>query len=145
MYTQISWTRNCVKTLGIYHGYNIDDNDIWRKLISKIKNCMHVWKTRNLSFEGKTLIIKSLIYSVIGYEIEIRGIPDIYMKEINTLVWNFLRDNKTNRIERNVCCLEEEEGGLGLVNLEMIINTKQINTIYKIIHSSEETWNSIEK
>ena len=76
IYTQISWTRNCVKTLGIYHGYNIDDNYIWRKLISKIKNCMHVWKTRNLSFEGKTLIIKSLIHSVIGYEIEIRGIPD---------------------------------------------------------------------
>ena len=145
VYTQISWTRNCVKTLGIYHGYNIDDNDIWRKLISKIKNCLHVWKTRNLSFEGKTLIIKSLIYSVIGYEIEIRGIPDIYMKEINTLVWNFLWDNKTNRIERNVCCLEKEEGGLGMVNLEMIINTKQINTIYKIIHSSEETWNSIGK
>ena len=53
VYTQISWTRNCVKTLGIFHGYNIDDNDIWRKLISKIKNCMHLWKTRNLSFEGK--------------------------------------------------------------------------------------------
>ena len=57
----------------------------------------------------------------------------------------FLWDNKTNRIERNVCCLEKEEGGLGMVNLEMIINTKQINTIYKIIHSSEETWNSIGK
>ena len=111
----------------------------------RVKNCMHVWKTRNLSFEGKTLIIKSLIYSVIGYEIEIRGIPDIYMKEINTLVWNFLWDNKTNRIERNVCCLEKEEGGLGMVNLEMIINTKQINTIYQIIHSSEETWNAIGK
>ena len=54
VYTQISWTRNCVKTLGIYHGYNIDDNNILRKLISKVKNCMHVWKTRNLSFEGKT-------------------------------------------------------------------------------------------
>ena len=67
------------------------------------------------------------------------------MKEVNTLIWNFIWDNKTNRIERNVCCLEKNKGGIGMWNLDMFIKTKQINTIYKLINSPDETWNIIGK
>ena len=67
------------------------------------------------------------------------------MKEVNTLIWNFIWDNKNNRIERNVCCLEKNKGGIGMWNLDMFIKTKQINTIHKLINSPDETWNIIGK
>ena len=79
IFNRISWTKCSVKTLGIHHGYNVNDHDIWRKLIAKLKSCTQVWKTRNLSFEGKVQIVKSLLLSTIGYEIEIRGIPNTYI------------------------------------------------------------------
>jgi hypothetical protein len=40
-----------------------------------MKSCTQIWKTRNLTFKGKTLIIKNLLVSQMGYEIEMRGIP----------------------------------------------------------------------
>jgi hypothetical protein len=36
----------------------IDTDDIWKKIINKMKSCTQVWKTRNLTFKGKTLIAK---------------------------------------------------------------------------------------
>jgi hypothetical protein len=50
-----------------------------------MKNCVHVWKSRNLTYTGKTLIVKNLLISLCGYEIEMRGIPEKYVKEITTL------------------------------------------------------------
>lgn len=66
-----------VKTSGVCHGYEIDDDNrcIWRKIIEKLKNCIHVWKSRKLTSTGKTPIVKTMILSLCAYQIEIRGIP----------------------------------------------------------------------
>ena len=51
--TNISWISDNIKTLGVFHGYNIDTDDIWKKIINKMKSCTQVWKTRNLSLREK--------------------------------------------------------------------------------------------
>jgi exonuclease III len=81
-FTEIIWTKDYVKTLGICHGYNINDDDIWRSKITKIKSCLQVWKCRNLSLYGRVLIIKTFVFSAINFEIETRGISDKYIREI---------------------------------------------------------------
>jgi hypothetical protein len=55
-----------------------------------LKQGVHVWKSRNLTYTGKTLIVKNLLISLCGYEIEMRGIPEKYVKEITTLVAFFV-------------------------------------------------------
>ena len=67
-FTKIVWTKDNVKTLGIHHGYNIQNDEIWKSIIDKMKNCVHVWKSRNLTYTGKTLIVKNLLISLCGYE-----------------------------------------------------------------------------
>ena len=102
--------------LGVHHGYYIDNEAIWKSKVVKINSCLQIQKTRNLTFKGKILIFKNLIISLIGYEIEIRGIPENYLKIINTcnLIWGFIWNNKANQVDRNVCCMDIEEGGGGL-------------------------------
>ena len=39
----------------------------------KIKNCTQVWKTRDLIYKGKVLVIKTLILSQIGFLAESHG------------------------------------------------------------------------
>ena len=51
-----------------------------------------------------------------GFETEMRGIPEKYKKEVNDLIRKFLWDNKPNQIERNVCCLNINERGMGMIN-----------------------------
>ena len=38
----ISWISDNIKTLGVFHGYNIDNDDIWKKIINKLKSCTQV-------------------------------------------------------------------------------------------------------
>ena len=61
--TNISWISDNMKTLGVFHGYNIDTDDIWKTIINKMKSCTQVWKTRNLTFKVKTLIA-FILYSL---------------------------------------------------------------------------------
>ena len=75
-FTEIKWTKNNVKTLGIHHGYNIDIDAIWLEKINKVKNCIKVWKSRDLTLTGKVLVIKTLLLSQIGFLTESLIIPE---------------------------------------------------------------------
>ena len=59
------------------------------------------------------------------------------------MIWKFLWDNKPIQIERNVCCLNINEGGMGMINIDNFVKSKQINFIYKIINSEMDSWNAI--
>jgi hypothetical protein len=41
-----------------------------------MKSCTQIWKTNKITVKGKTLIVKNILVSELGYEIEMRGIPD---------------------------------------------------------------------
>ena len=144
-FNKIKWSKRPVKALGVLHGYGVDLDQIWLEKINKIKSCMEVWKSRDLTFTGKVLIIKSFVLSVIGYEIEMRGIPDIYEKQINNIIWSFIWDGKTNQIARTVCCLPKEKGGIGMINLRDFIKSKQVKSMYSIVNSKTQKWNAIGK
>jgi hypothetical protein len=49
------------------------------------------------------------LLSYCGFEIEMKGIPDQFKKEIETLIWDFIWDGKVNQIKRDVCCLDIEK------------------------------------
>jgi hypothetical protein len=114
------------KTLGIHHGNNIQNGEIWKSIIDKMKNCVHVWKSRNLTYTGKTFIVKNLLISLCGYEIEMRGIPKNALQKIKTLVLGFIWGGIINQIDRNVCCLGVENGNTGMIDMQEIIESKSI-------------------
>ena len=62
-----------------------------------MKSCTRVWKTRNLTFKGKTLMVKYVLLARMGFETEMRGIPEKYKKEVNALICKFLWVNKPNQ------------------------------------------------
>ena len=70
----------------------------------KLYRCL---EASNQTYGGKTLIIKNVLISQCGNEIEKRGIADKYIKYIYHIMWS----GKANQISRNVCCLETNEGG----------------------------------
>jgi hypothetical protein len=108
-----------------------------------MKNCVQVWKSRKLSYKGKTIIVKkNLLISYCGFEIEMKGIPDKFKKEIETLIWDFIWDGKVNQIKRDVCCLHIEKGGM---SIDSYIDSRRIQFIYCIINEPIESWNAIGK
>jgi hypothetical protein len=53
---------------------------MWKQIINKMKSCTQVWKTRNLTFKEKTLIVENFLLAQIGFKTEMRGIPEKYKK-----------------------------------------------------------------
>ena len=134
-----------IKTLGINHGYEVDENEIWMEKVNKIKSCIQIWKSRNLSYVGKGLIIKTLLASQIGFLAHIKPVPNNVIKLIESLMWNFLWNNKQPLVNRKTMYLKQSEGGVKMLNLREFIESKQINFMYKIIKSEYEHWNIIGK
>jgi hypothetical protein len=110
-----------------------------------MKNCVHVWISRNLTYTGKTVIVKALLISLCGCEIEMREIPEIYVNEISTLVWGFIWGGGNNQTNKKVCYLGVENGGMGMINIQEVIDSKRIKLLYQILHVPLESWNSIGK
>jgi hypothetical protein len=46
-------------------------------------------------------ILIVILISLCGYEIEMRGMPEKYVKEITTLVWGFIWGGGNNQIDNN--------------------------------------------
>jgi hypothetical protein len=45
------------------HGYDIQNDEIWKSILDKMKNCVHVWKSRNLTYiQYRSLILLLLIH-----------------------------------------------------------------------------------
>jgi hypothetical protein len=43
--------------------------------------------------------VKNLLLSYYGFEIEMKGIPDQYKKELEALIWDFIWEGKVNQIK----------------------------------------------
>ena len=63
------------------------------------------------TYFGKILIIKSFVLSVIGYEIEMRGIPVKFEKEINSIIWDFIWDGKQTKYLETYAVYHRIKGG----------------------------------
>ena len=61
------------------------------------------------------------------------------------ILWNFIWGGGHNPIERNICCLDQAKGGMGMVSFESLIANTQIKLIYHIINEPIESWNAIGK
>jgi hypothetical protein len=42
-FISLLWIKENVKTLGVHHGYNVDNDKIWKDIIDRMKNCIQVW------------------------------------------------------------------------------------------------------
>ena len=80
--------------------------------IKKIRNCIRIWKTRDLTLKGKILIIKTFLISQLGFELETKRIPINILRSIDTIILNFLWDEKQPLVNRKTMYLKPEDGGL---------------------------------
>ena len=74
-----------------------------------------------------------------------KAIPKNVVKEIYTILWDFLSDRKQPLVNKQTMCLCVENGGMNMINVNHFIETERIKLIHKIINSETEHWNMIAK
>ena len=85
-----------VNCLGIEVGHDLElcEKINWANKIENIQRLLIQWKKRHLTILGKIIVIKTLALSQIIYSATNTHIPDYVIPRLNTIVYNFLCENK---------------------------------------------------
>jgi len=132
----INFTCNPVRCLGIYIGHDSEGchRENWMSKINKLKNCLHIWKSRKLTIYGKIMIVKTLAISKLIYSFSVLNVPEEVIKVVNRSIYEFIW-NKVDRIKRNTMINELENGGLNMLDLESKIISLKAAWIPRFMYS----------
>ena len=121
----LDWYNDKVELLGVFVG-NRKTPAQYRQLSSinfedikeKIKSKTYYWKGNNLSIKGKIRVSNSFILSKLYFRLEVVDILVEDVKEIETMLFDFIwNGKKAVRVNRNVLLLGYESGGLQLYDM----------------------------
>ena len=86
--------------------------------IERIKNILNSWSARRLILLGKITIIKSLAVSQIVHVLSSLPTDQATLKEINTLLYDFLWNGKGDKIKRTEMINDYDKGGLKMIDIQ---------------------------
>ena len=129
----LSFTEQCIKSLGIYIGPDkiecISKN--WESRIKKFKNILLSWKTRKLTLYGKALIVNMLAMPTLVYNFSLLTVPLEIMKDIEKSIYEFIW-GKRHRIKKNTIIGKKCNGGINLVDVESKIDSLKAAWVHKL-------------
>jgi exonuclease III len=116
-----------LKICGLYYCTSLEDEykfNIFNK-IDKLRYNLKAWSHRNLTLEGKTLVVKTFGLSQIIYNLQAYGIDKEEVTSIERIIFKFLWSTKDNqngidRIKRSIMKNEFSKGGMNVTDVECL-------------------------
>ena len=135
----LDWNQGPFKILGI--NFSTDLSEIpklnYDGLAGKINKLLNSWKRRNLTLIGKIKVIKTLALSKLTYFLmNIPRPPDDMINEINKMCFQFLWNNRSSKIKKDVLIKECSEGGLGMIEIESFNKTLKLTWMRRLLLDS---------
>ena len=106
------WDPGIFKVLGVtFSTVTKQMNEInYDTKLVEIKNILNAWKRRQLTPLGKITVIKTLAMSKITHLfINLPDPPDIFLRDLETALFQFLWDGKQSKISKRVVCKPYEK------------------------------------
>ncbi len=85
-------------------------------------------------------MIKSEIINSIMYAMKYKDLPEKYKTELKKIIWGFLWNNKPDKVKRNACTRMTHYGGLGMLDIEKVIQISRIQMLERIMNGDKEKW-----
>ena len=116
-----------MKILGIHFFYNkkIENAENFIELIKKIKNVLKIWRTRNLTVQGKITIFKTLAISKAIQFALVANVQYVIIDQLSKIQKDFIWNRKHCKIRRSTFCNTYENGGLKSVDIPNKITSLQ--------------------
>jgi hypothetical protein len=119
--------------------YNFNVNEKITNLTTKIRK----WTGRNLTMEGKSLIVKTFGLSQLIYNMQVYGFEKSELINTERIIFKFLWSTKDNqngidRIRRSIMKNSYEEGGMKITDVEALdkaLKMRQFIRANKTLHS----------
>lgn len=116
----------------------------FQKAISKINIILKNWKRRHLTPIGKITVIKTFIISKLNYLFSSLPTPkQSTIKKIIDIIYNFLWDNKPDKINRIQLSQDYLQGGLKMINIQHFIKATKSTWVRRLLNGNGAPWISI--
>ena len=127
----VDLTRECIKILGIYFGYNSslagDKNFMYS--VANIEQLLAIWSIRCLTIAGRIQVFKSLAVSKIPYVAGMNLVPIRVIEQIQKIQKKFIWNGKKPKIKHTTLINEYQDGGLKDVDIEAKIRSLQLGWV----------------
>ena len=144
----LCWEKGTFNVLGIK--FSTDLNEMikinYNDKIREIKTLLTQWTKRILTPYGKITVIKTLAVSKITHLLIALPNPnENIMKEIESLFFKFLWNNKPDKIKRTVLIKQYTEGGLKMIELHSFMHSLKLSWLRRLLTENKKWMNIIEK
>ena len=129
------------KCLGVFLGD--ETHDIYHKnfdsKINEIEVQFKKWARRDLTFWGKVHIIKTHALSKLVLPISMLGMPNEYIKKVESLFYKFLWGKRTEKIKRRKLICSVSEGGLNMTDINSFVTSSLAYWIVRLNNANPIT------
>ena len=142
---QMEWNPTTFKILGIWFTNDLKEcvklNFEYKFL--EMQLLYKTWLKRQLTPIGRVAVLKSLILSKIIYLwLLLPNPPDDILSKIQNEIYQFVWDNKNDKISRKISIKNIVEGGIGIPDVRSYINALKLTWIRKLINTKHK-WRCI--
>ena len=140
----IKWVEDYTRVLGINVSRSkstlISEN--YKTIISRLESRLKGWGKRRLSLLGKINILKCLGISQLVFLFTMLPTPGIdIIKTLETVLFNFIWNNGTERIKRCTLTCPLDLGGVNMVDIRLLKKSINISWIPRLV-KKYNTWSS---
>ena len=110
-----------IRILGVFvsNGLVSVDDDNWNAKLNKLSSTLGLWKERDLSFMGRSLIVNVLGASRLWHVVKVLAPPSWVNDKFKSIVWFFILNGKMENVICDRCCAPVKAGGLNLINFNV--------------------------
>ena len=142
------WSKEPERALGIYISYDLEGNykKNFTSKIDRLYNKLGFWRSRNLTLLDRSLIFKCLGIPQLVYSASIISNPRAKCsRQITSHLYNYIWNNKPDKIKREVIYSDYPEGMLRVPNIDIKFKSLKLAWIARLIRirSSPESWRVI--
>ena len=114
-------------------------------LLIKLESAIQSWLGKNLSYAGRAELLKSVLYGMVQFWLNIFPFPEQVIRRITSTCRNFFWTGNTMRsksalVKWHTVCLPKSEGGLGFFDLKARNNGFLAKLIWNIHQKSDSIW-----
>ena len=108
-----------IRILGVFFSsglVSVDDN--WIAKLNRLSSILGLWKQRDLSLIGRSLIVNVFRASHLCHVTKVIPPPSWVHDKFKSLIWPFIWNGKMENVSRDRCCAPAKSGSLNVVNFD---------------------------
>ncbi len=131
-----------LETLGIVFTSTIEENykHNFESRINNLTTTLNILKQRYLTIKGKITILNNLALAPLIYVSSVIDTPEKAIKEVDTIIQNFIWEGKTAQISKNTLIQTIENGGLKLCDFKTKVKSLKLSWVKRLVENNNAKW-----